>query len=72
MYKKVNNNFFDLLVCFSSGLVLNSAVLSSTVRPAVTEELDPPVQIVLSVSNVSTNVSTTVNALFARKRNDVI
>ncbi|PFX18444.1 Brain-specific angiogenesis inhibitor 3 [Stylophora pistillata] len=36
-----------------SGLVLNSAVFSSTVKPAVTNELIPPVKIVLSVSNAS-------------------
>ncbi|KAL9958736.1 hypothetical protein ACROYT_G035791 [Oculina patagonica] len=36
-----------------SGLVLNSAVLSSTARPAVTEALVPPVKVVMSVLNSS-------------------
>ena len=44
---------YSSLLCFPSGLVLNSAVLSSTARPAVTEELVPPVKVVLSVLNVS-------------------
>ena len=41
------------LFFFPSGLVLNSAVLSSTARPAVAEELVPPVKVILSVLNVS-------------------
>lgn len=42
-----------LPVASESGLVLNSAVFSSTVRPAVTDEIVPPVKIVLSVLNAS-------------------
>lgn len=44
---------YSYLFCFPSGLVLNSAVLSSTARPVVTEELVPPVKVILSVLNVS-------------------
>jgi len=48
---------YSSLLCFPSGFVLNSAVLSSTARPAVTEELVPPVKVVLSVLNVSFFIS---------------
>ena len=36
-------------------MVLNSAVLSSTVNPALKGELNPPVKLVMSVLNVSKN-----------------
>ena len=40
--------------CSLSGLVLNSEILSSTAQPDLSDKLDPPVKIVLSVLNVST------------------